>query len=293
MRRAALAVLFLAAAGFDTPTGRSTVAERPLESMVSIPDGRFRMGTSAEEHEGAMRLCREELRQRGVCKDEQFVSEEPTKVVFVSAFLIDRVEVTVAGWRACVKAGACSPEPLLQADARFLQANLPITSVTWDEAVRYCAWRDARLPTEAEWERAARGRNGNVWPWGNVPRPDLSNHGRFYIQYELSNTPLHKLQPDASDGFALLAPVGSYPEGASPEGVLDLAGNAMEWVADAYLEEPPQKRSLVNPRGPLIGSLRSTRGGSWREPTLYQRAAARDAAPPDTRSPEIGFRCAR
>src|SRR5262249_49059953 len=98
---------------------------------------------------------------------------------------------------------------------------------------------------------------------------------------------------DPSDGYALLAPVGSFPDGASAEGVLDLAGNVAEWMADNFDETPPQGRQTINPRGPVVGSLRSVRGGSWRQPLLYQRATSRDAAPPDARSPEIGFRCAR
>jgi formylglycine-generating enzyme required for sulfatase activity len=296
VRRASLVLCALLAAGFDTSTGRTTAFERALESMVSIPGGSFRMGASPEEHTAAIRMCREEIGPRlaaAACPENQFANEMPDKRVFVSTFLLDRVEVTVSAYRACVQAGACSPQPLLQPDARFLKPALPITSVTWDEAVRYCAWRDARLPTEAEWERAARGRDGHVWPWGNVPRPDLSNHGRFFILGELGPQPLPVVQPDATDGHTLLAEVGSYPEGASPEGVLDLAGNAMEWTADVYQDDAPQLRSTVNPRGPQVGTARSTRGGSWRQPTLYQRATDRDGAPPDTRSPEIGFRCAR
>ncbi|HZS39956.1 MAG TPA: SUMF1/EgtB/PvdO family nonheme iron enzyme [Polyangia bacterium] len=295
MHRSLLVVLALACAAFDTSTGRTTTAERPLESMVSIPQGTFLMGASPEAQAAAVRLCREELgpRQRPGCSDNAFVMEGPPRVVFLSAFLIDRVEVTVEAYRRCVQGGACSPQPLLQTDARFVQPSLPVTSVTWDEAARYCAWRDARLPSEAEWERAARGRDGRTWPWGNVPRPDLSNHGRFFILGELGPQPVPVVQPDPSDGYALLAPAGSYPEGASPDGVLDLAGNAMEWTADFYQDEGPTTRSTVNPRGPAVGSLRSTRGGSWRQPPLYQRTTARDGAPPDTRSPEIGFRCAR
>jgi formylglycine-generating enzyme required for sulfatase activity len=294
-RRYLLLLLLPLCAGFDAATGRGVVAERPLESMVRIPAGEFLMGATVEAQAAAVHLCREELRPRqgAGCKDDAFVGEGPPKRVFLSEFFIDRVEVTVEAWRRCAQAGACSPEPLLQPDRRFLAPTLPITSVTWDEAARYCAWRGGRLPTEAEWERAARGTDGRTWPWGSEPRGDRSNHGRFYTVGELGPQPEPVLRPDASDGFALLAPVGSFPEGASPEGVLDLAGNAMEWTADVFIEEPPQKASQVNPRGPLIGSTRTVRGGSWRQPRLYQRTTARDAAPPDTRSPEIGFRCAR
>src|SRR5207249_3584404 len=99
----------------------------------------FPMGSSPEQQAAAVRLCREELgpRQRPGCADNAFATETPAKVVFLSAFLLDRVEVTVEAYRRCVQAGPCSPQPLLQTDARFLQPSLPVTSVTWDEAARY------------------------------------------------------------------------------------------------------------------------------------------------------------
>jgi formylglycine-generating enzyme required for sulfatase activity len=110
---------------------------------------------------------------------------------------------------------------------------------------------------------------------------------------ELGAVQTLRMRPDATDGFAFVAPVGSYPDSASPSGALDMAGNVAEWTADVYHEEPPQRASTVNPRGPAAGSLRSLRGGSWRQPRFFQRTTARDGAPAETRSPEIGFRCAR
>lgn len=266
---------------------------RPVAAMIAIPAGPARLGANAAEVEAANRMCRADLLPTEA-EGCNFSVEGPDRRVWLSAFQIDRVEVTVAAYRACARAGACAPEPLLVADTRFVAPDLPITSVTWAEAQRFCAWRGARLPTEAEWERAARGRGGRIFPWGNDPRTTASNHGRLVRVNELGPRPYTLAQPDPSDGFALTAPVGSYPQGASEEGVLDLAGNAMEWTADwAPAADSAASVGAVNPRGPAWGVARIARGGSWRSPLLFQRTTAREALPPTIRSPEVGFRCAR
>jgi formylglycine-generating enzyme len=264
--------------------------------MVAIRGGLFTMGASPEMQAAALDLCREEIsaRHRNQCVPEVVESEGPQRRVFVSDFAIDRVEVTVASYRACVRAGVCAPTPLALSDARFIAAaELPITSVTYAEAETYCGWRGARLPTEAEWERAARGTDGRIWPWGNVLRPNLFNHGRFTTPDDVDGDYSAFMRPDPGDGAAFLSPVGAHPEAASADGVLDLAGNAMEWTADFYKVEPPQTTSTVNPRGPDAGAMRVLRGGSWRQPPFFARTTYREAAVPETRSPEIGFRCLR
>ena len=279
----------------EAPTGRATVVQRPLAAMVPIRGGTFVMGASTELQSAALELCREEIgtRNRVACVRDVVESEGPQRKVYLSPFAIDRVEVTVAAWRTCVQAGACSPAPLANADARFLRASLPVTSVTWGEAADYCAWRGARLPTEAEWERAARGTDGRVWPWGNVLKPSAFNHGRFAGGDDVGSDFVALIRPDASDGATFLAPVGAHPDGASPEGVLDMAGNVMEWTADYYRPESPQSMTTVNPRGPDAGAMRSLRGGSWRQPPFFARTSYREAATPETRSTEVGFRCVR
>jgi len=220
-------------------------------------------------------------------------SEGPPRRVYVSEFAIDRVEVTVAAYRACVRGGGCAPTPLAASDPRFLRPELPMTSVTWGEASAYCAWRGARLPSEAEWERAARGTDGRVWPWGNALKATALNHGRFAGPDDPSGDFAALIRPDASDGAAFLSPVGSHPDGLSPDGLYDMAGNALEWTSDFYRPEPPQASSTVNPRGPDAGALRTLRGGSWRQPPFFARTTYREATQPETRSAEIGFRCVR
>ena len=280
---------------FDASTGRATVVRRPLESMVAIRGGLFTMGASADAQQAALELCRDEIsaRHRSQCVAQVVESEGPMRRVYVSDFAIDRVEVTIAAYRACVRAGRCAPTPLALSDSRLVAPELPVTSVTYDEAEAYCAWRGARLPTEAEWERAARGSDGRVWPWGNLLKPNAFNHGRFTTPDDADGDFAALMRPDASDGAAFLSPVGAHPEGASPDGVLDLAGNAMEWTADFYRIEPPQATSTINPRGPDAGAMRVLRGGSWRQPPFFARTTYREAAVADTRSPEIGFRCLR
>ena len=266
---------------------------RPVAAMIAIPAGPARLGANVAEVEAANRMCRADLLPLEA-EGCNFSVEGPDRRAWLGAYQIDRVEVTVAAYRACARAGACAPEPLLVADTRFLAPELPITSVTWGEAQRFCAWRGARLPTEAEWERAARGRGGRIFPWGNDPRTTASNHGRLVRVGELGPRPYTLSQPDPSDGFALTAPVGSFPQGASEEGLLDMAGNAMEWTADwAPAADSAAAVPTVNPRGPAWGVARIARGGSWRSPLLFQRTTAREALPPTLRSPDVGFRCAR
>jgi formylglycine-generating enzyme required for sulfatase activity len=151
-----------------------------------------------------------------------------------------------------------------------------VTFVNYDDAEAYCRFRGARLPTEAEYERAARGVSGRIYPWGTLYNARASNHGQ-----------LAALPNDPADGYAELAPVGVFPAGKTPEGVLDLAGNVAEWVADTYRER------YGDPRTPAGGAERVVRGGSFESAAPFLRGAARRGVARGTVSPTIGFRCAR
>jgi formylglycine-generating enzyme required for sulfatase activity len=248
------------------------------------------------------------------------------RIVTLSAFAIDRDEVTVAAFRACIAAGACPLDPMIDGDERYLRDEWPMVNVTWDESVQYCRWRGRRLPTEAEWERAARGTEGQLWPWGNAPRDADFNHGRArdstFVAMQRGYESVLDLagDPDDSDGAALLAPPGSYPWGEAPHpgghGARDMAGNVAEWTADAwglddryrgYRDMPGcsedtgddnVRQHCINPkRDRADGPWRVVRGGSWRQPAWLGHPYLRDpfnyyyAA--DRRFAHVGFRCAR
>jgi formylglycine-generating enzyme len=293
-----IASVLLLGARIETTTGRSTEISRPREAMIPIAAGTFMMGANERAIRDAQAACREQIGAHAARKCDSadtflFSVEGPAKKVHVSAFSLDRVEVTVAAYRACVQAGVCAPEPLLAPDPRFGKPELPVTMVTWNEATQYCSWRGARLPSEAEWERAARSVDSRTYPWGNVVEAGWLNHGKFHVLNELGPIPTPMLRPDDSDGYALLAPAGSFPRGASADGVLDLAGNVSEWTSDVFGIDPPQVASQVNPRGPAAGQFRALRGGSFRQPMVLQRVTTRNGLSPDARSSEVGFRCAR
>jgi formylglycine-generating enzyme len=254
------------------------VLRTPGPEQVLLRAGTFTMG-SEDETEGK-NLCEIEAR-RVDCKAEWFAAEESAHEVYLSSFWIDRTEVTVARYRPCVAAGACAAPPYADGAERFDRPDYPVVLVSWNDARRFCTWAGGRLPTEAEWERAAGGLSSRRFPWGNVYNPFLSNHGAFAVE-----------DLDARDGFLELSPAGAFPDGRTPEGIEDMAGNAQEWVADWFAPEYP-KADAVNPRGPDMGDRRVVRGGSYMHGAAWLRSAARDKESPGERTPWIGFRCAR
>ncbi|MDF3068340.1 MAG: Sulfatase modifying factor 1 precursor [Polyangiaceae bacterium] len=241
-------------------TASAAVYLRPLS---------MELGSNEVEVLAALVRCkREPLPDR--CDETTFAGETPTHQERVDGFWIARTEVSVADYERCVAAGRCQSPAFEGGGLRFQQPRFPVTLVSFDDARRYCAFRGGRLPTEAEFERAARGQRRRTYPWGSGWHGKLANHGRSGVD-----------DTDDSDGFAELAPVGSFPDGATPEGVLDLAGNVEEWTADPYAAT----------YGTPPGSERVVRGGSYQSAAPFLRGAARTGKPPETREPTLGFRC--
>lgn len=253
-------------------TGDTTMSSVDGAVMVFIPAGEFLLGAGENDPSAD-------------------VDEIPQVTVYLDAFWIDQFEVTNQQYQTCVNAGVCNPPADFESATRFTyyddrdSADYPVINVSWINAADYCQWRDARLPTEAEWEKAARGTNGDIYPWGDAFEDMHSNY--------CASTILCPDEPE--DGFKDTAPVGSFPTGASPYGVHDMAGNVNEWVADWY--DPNYYASLTagieNPAGPETGAERGIRGGSAGLNATKLRTTNRGSAKPDRYGYYGGFRCAQ
>jgi len=202
----------------------------------------------------------------------------PRREIFVDAFYMDKFEVTVARYAKFLEAtgNVKAPEEWENLDVRA-GGDFPVVGVDWQDADSYCRWAGKRLPSEAEWEKAARGTDERKYPWGNDP-PSAAR-ARFAQPYQ---NPVYK------NGVAA---VGSHAQGASPFGVFDLSGNASEWVADWYSESFP-RGDVRNPKGPATGTGKVIRGGGWYDPAERITATRRIYASPTHRADDIGFRCA-
>ncbi len=266
--RIALASIILAAAVIAGAILFSSAEKSPPDDMVLIPAGEFLMGSDRVDTEG-------KSVEFGFAKP-LYLDEHPLQRISLPDYYIDRTEVTQKAYREFVKkTGAPSPKHWKEGKPDPADEMLPVTWVDWFQAQRYCEWRGKRLPTEAEWEKAARGTDGREFPWGNE------------FEGQKANT------ADAKRGG--LAPVGSFPESRSPTGVDDLTGNAWEWTLDWYMPYPNSPHHSEH----FGRKFKVVRGGSWGGqgghyflPEFY-RIAYRFPAPPVARFADFGFRCVK
>jgi len=262
----------------------------PTPEATALPEVIF------DEHGAEMLIIPEGEFIQG--SEEGFPDEVPVRTVYLDTFYLDKLEVTNQEYRDCVEEGACDlprrldccteqPGGYVHFPDYFGNPEFddyPVIFITWYDAHDYCEWRGARLATEAEWEKASRGTDGRTFPWGNEePTPELINFTWPWPGGEITQRPRFTTSP-----------VGSYPEGASPYGVLDLAGNVYEWVWDRYDKQYYQYAPDVNPMGPDTGDFRVTRGGSFFNQAFRNRSANRNNAyiPADSFHFDGGARCA-
>jgi formylglycine-generating enzyme required for sulfatase activity len=265
--------------GATVPHGVMTSEIDSME-MVYVSAGEFTMGAEASQ---GYQICVEKLGE-GNCELDWFEDEEPVHIVTLDAFWIDKTEVTNVMYRLCVAVGVCA-EP---SNTRYYNdddyADHPVVYVSWYDTNDYCSWADRRLPTEAEWEKAARGTSGRIYPWGDTFDGNRVNFCDQNCTYDWADS-------DYNDGYQLTAPVGSFPDGASPYGLLDMLGNVWEWTLSLYHDypyDPLDGRNELDANGSRV-----LRGGSWHHHLLnVVRAAFRVGSAPDTTNGFIGFRCA-
>ncbi len=311
MRRALALISLLALAG----AGRAVRVPHPESPRVRVPAGKLQMGVPLPDLDALLSECRLAVGapiDSGLDQCRAWVAaleRRPAPFeVWIDSFWIDRNEVTGAEYRRCARTGACDVGPLITGDVRHIADNLPMVNVTRAEAGQFCSWRGGRLPTEAEWERAARGDDSRTWPWGDIQRPDDFNHGRVRtavlanLEQVTAQPPVRANgDPDDADGWMFAAPPGSLRWSDSPYGIHDMAGNVAEWVLDDFDELGFDDLPRANPvRVSLPGTPAMTRGGSWRDPPFsarvdlpsYQSAfTLLRPLDPDTRAVNIGFRC--
>ena len=228
--------------------------------MVLVPAGEFMMGSPDDESRS---------------KDEL-----PRHKVFLDDFYLDIFEGTTEHYAQFLKALGHTPPKFWEQVDSSRDANKPVVGVTWEEARDYCNWAGKRLPTEAEWEKAARGTDERKYPWGQEPP---TTH---MANFDQKATP-EKIYSDR------LMPVGSYENGKSPLGVYDMAGNVWEWTADWYDKKYYENSPKKNPKGPETGEEKVMRGGSWDDFAPALRSGDRSKLVPSEQNDSVGFRCAQ
>lgn len=261
-----------------TPEGKQLALKRvatwPVkEEMVLVPAGEFLMGSDKRIDRNAYR------------------AELPQRRVYLDAFEIDKYEVTNLQYLKFVLATGRNPQIDWRYDGGNFQESMayhPVMHVTWYDADAYCRWAGKRLPTEAEWEKAARGEDGRIYPWGNQPAGlSRANFGRTGLSGPVRDRPERLLL------YPPIIAVDKYENAVSPYGVHQMIGNVAEWVADWYDKDYYAVAPDRNPKGPEHGTQKAFRGGGWIDSTTTMRVAMRNGTDPNTKMNWLGFRCAR
>ncbi len=222
--------------------------------MVLVPAGEFIMGSQAGDPD-----------------------EQPAHRVYLDAYYMDKFEVTVGMYDAFLKAAGMDPPPDWEIMNKAQHQRRPVVNVDWADAATYCKWAGKRLPTEAEWEKAARGTDGRTYPWGNDPPTRLhANYGK-----------------EKWNDHGALVPVGALDDGKSPYGIYDMAGNVWEWTSDWYDKSYYRNSPAQNPKGAASGETKVVRGGSWFKVPQDLRSASRVDGKRSGRLSGNGFRCAK
>lgn len=242
------------------------------------------MGYKAEE---ALEACK---KYSSHCSLGQFTSAEPAKMLFLESYYIDVYEVTNSAYQKCVDAKICQPPKKTSSRTRAeyydaaKYAFYPVIYVDWNMAKTYCEWRDARLPTEAEWEKSARGENGYLFPWGN-------EFGDKKVNFCDQKCLVGSANINSVDGFPDTAPMKALPNGKSKYDVYNLSGNVWEWISSLYKGypyDPNDGREDLQAPG-----VRVVRGGSWQDDINHLLSIARSGYDPSVANDSIGFRCAK
>jgi formylglycine-generating enzyme required for sulfatase activity len=301
-----------------TPTVPLAGGPTPIDTQVRSTDGMVMVLVPASEFEmGSDAIWRWSGSLRdGTLNLHPFPDLRPQHTVFLDAFWIDQTEVTVGMFRTFVDATGYvttaeregyghpyKPGPRGQewpqvpgADWQHprgpgseAQDGHPVVQVSWEDAADYCAWAGGGLPTEAQWEKACRGEDARLYPWGN----EFDGRRMNFCSARCPVTRWASV-PTIDDGHAYTSPVGSYPEGASPYGAMDMAGNVWEWTADRYGDQYYASSPYENPQGPETGEKRVQHGGAWYETGSagWLTCLVRHATPPRNRADDLGFRCA-
>jgi iron(II)-dependent oxidoreductase len=269
-------VFFTVTIGFSAIIAQpSLFVKKPESEMVFIPAGEFIIGSDEKEINEAFEFCLAE--EESYCEKEDYLAEYPKRKIWLDDFYIDKKEVSNKEYEMFLKATKRNPPPFWK-DSNLNSPNQPVVGVTFEEAQAYCKWLGKRLPTEEEWEKAARGQDGRKWPWGNEWDGSKLNHGQRGLPGY-----------DESDGYKYSAPVGTNL-GESPYGVLNMAGNVSEWVESDFSPYPGNDKFSHSKYN--LG-YKIVRGGSYVYTKADTRTSFRNPELPETRDYDIGFRCAK